>query len=214
MRMGGAMMVKWGVALALASLAAPPLAAQQATTNAVTPAPTPAPDTIGPGELRDFSLPGTVTRRTETPPAASSTGAARQPETPSSDSAPLAVRSRPVPSTAPSRSVTVALPPPDPLAREPTLAPPVDETSAAASQPVIETATPPPSAIPAVDDSGSWLPWLFALVLAAGIAAFVLWRQRTAARLAHVGGELVQELVATPSPAPSPAPVAPRAAQA
>ena len=136
MRMGGVRMAKWGVALALAGLALPPLAAQQPATNAVTPAPAPAPDVIGPGELRDFSLPGTVTRRTETPAAgASPANGARQPETPPSDAAPLAVRSRPVPSAAPSRSVTVALPPPDPLAQRPTLAPPVDETSTAAAAP-------------------------------------------------------------------------------
>jgi hypothetical protein len=205
MRMGGVRMAKWGVALALAGLAMSPLAAQQATTNAVTPAPAPAPDVVGPGELRDFSLPGTVTRRTETPPAsASPANGARQPETQPSDAAPLAVRSRPVPSTEPSRSVTVALPPPDPLAQRPTLAPPVDETSTVPSPPVIETVAPPPAAVPAVDDSGSWLPWLFALLLAAGIGAFFLWRQRNAGRLAHAGGERVEELVGTPLvPAPA-----------
>ena len=213
MRMGGVRIAKWGVALALASLALPPLAAQQATTNAVTPAPAPAPDTIGPGELRDFSLPGTVTRRTETPAAGASPGnGTRQPETPPSDAAPLAVRSRPVPSTEPSRSVTVALPPPDPLAQRPTLAPPVNEASTVASPPVIETVAPPPAAVPAVDDSGSWLPWLFALVLAAGIGAFFLWRQRNAGRLAYAGGERVEELVGTPRPVPAAAPAAPRMA--
>jgi len=200
----------WGVALALASLAAPPLFAQQTTTNVVTPAPTPAPDTVGPEQLRDFSLPGTVTRRTESPPASTANTATSAPEAQPSSSAPLAVRTRPVPSTAPSRSVTVALPPADPLSQEPTLAPPVDEASnLLGSQPDLgEPVAPPAASLLATDSGGSWMPWLFALLLVAAGAALYFWRQRSADRPAYAGR--VEELVAPPA---APAPATPRAAQ-
>jgi hypothetical protein len=217
------------VALALAGLAAPPLAAQDTTTNIATPAPTPAPGTIGPEQLRDFTLPGTVTRRTESPPAntTNSAAGARQPEGQPSDAAPLAVRTRPVVSTAPSRSVTVSLPPADPLSREPTLAPPVDETNTMGPQPELtEPVAPPAANLPAAKNGGSWMPWLLALLLVAGGGAYLFWRQRNAARPAFAGGTRVEEGVgtgaATPAaprvaqpepalvPAPAPAPVPPR----
>ena len=220
MQIGGRMMIaKWGAAFALATIPTP-LVAQQPPANAVTPAPAPAPGTIGPEQLRDFSLPGTVTRRTDTPPAASTntTTSAGQPEAAPSAAPPLAVRARPVVSTAPSRSVTVALPAPDPLAQEPTLAPPVDETSATlVSPPVVEPDAPAPASLPA-DDPGSWLPWLFAALFAAGGAGLFLWRRRGAARPAYAGVR-VEELIATPAapdvprvaePAPAPAPAPPR----
>jgi hypothetical protein len=104
--------------------------------------------------------------------------------------------------------VTVALPAPDPLAREPTLAPPVDEAPTTLnSQPVVEPNAPAPAGLPA-DDAGSWLPWLFAALFAAGGAGLFLWRRRGAARPAYAGA-WVEELVATPATAP----VAPRAAE-
>ena len=186
MRMGGATMTKWGVALALGGLAAPPLLAQQVTTNAITPAPAPAPDTVGPRELRDFSLPGTVTRPTNTPPAGT-TNSTRPTEAPPPDAAPLAVRSRPVASTEMSRSVTVALPPPDPLAREPTLAPPVDEVTPSGSQPAIATAAPPPSSPSAVDDSGSWCRGCLRCSSRPGSRDFLL-APAQCRRLAYTGG--------------------------
>ena len=216
-----------GAAIAFAGLTAAPLLAQETTTNVVTPAPTPAPDTVGPEQLRDFSLPGTVTRRTN-PPATIATDAATSPH-PSqpqlTSDAPLAVRTRPVPSTPPSRSVTVALPAPDPLAQRPTLAPPVDETTPSLeSQPEAEQpAVSPASALPAGDNEVSLLPWLFALLLVAAGVAWFVWRQRSAARPAYASsGASVQGFVASPpapstspriahpAPAPAPAPGPPR----
>ena len=217
MRMGGTVTMRiWGVALALAGLASPPLLAQPApaqqnTPQVVTPAPTPAPGTVGPEQLRDFTLPGTVTRRTDTPPASTTnTVTARTPETPPSSAPPLAVRTRPV-SSEPSRSVTVALPPPDPLAREPTLAPPVDEASNTFSaQPEsVESVAPQSASLPTGDDFGLWMPWLFAMLLVAAGAALFLWRQRRAAQPAYSGAMRVEELVATPEQAP----VTPRVAR-
>lgn len=211
----------WSAALALAGLAASPLTAQEAPANVVTPAPAPTPGTIGPGELRDFSLPGTVTRRDDPPPASTTnTTTGAQPEAQSPDAAPLAVRTRPVVSNAPSRSVTVALPAPDPLAQRPTLAPPVDDASVTlGSQPeTAQSLTPPPASLPAADSSGSFLPWLFAFLLVAGGAAWFVWRQRSAAEPAYAGGARVEELVAPrpaprmaqPAPSPAPAPAPPR----
>ena len=151
----------------------------------------PPPTPSGPEQLRDFSLPGTVTRRTD--PAAGHddqhNDQRRQPEAQPSNAAPLAVRTRPVVSTAPSRSVTVALPAPDPLAQRPTLAPPVDETSMTlGAQPVVEPNPAAAAGEPSGRDSGgSWLPWLFALLLVAGAGALFVWRQRSAARPAYAG---------------------------
>jgi len=216
MRMGGPVTMRiWGVALALAGVAAAPLSAQQTTAqqapaNIAVPAPAPSPDTVGPEQLRDFSLPGTVTRRTETSPATTTTAVPGQPA--ASDAPPLAVRSRPVESTAPSRSVTVALPPVDPLSREPTLAPPVAEATPALGSPpdAIEPGASPTASLPATDESGSWMPWVFALLLLAGGAGLYLWRHRSVAKPAYAGGARVEDLVATPAAVP---PVAPRMAQ-
>jgi hypothetical protein len=202
MRMSGRVIWTWGAAIALAGSAAPQLSAQQAATNVVTPAPPPAPDTVGPEQLRDFSLPGTVTRRTDSPPPAASN--TLSPQAQSSDAPPLPVRTRPV-SSEPSRSVTVALPPPDPLAREPTLAPPVDELSnnlSAAPEPV-ESVTPEPASLPADGNLGSWMPWLFALLIFAAGVGLYLWRQRNAARPAYAGRMRVEELIAEPAAAPA-----------
>ena len=201
-------MTAWAAAFALASLAVPPLSAQETTANVVTPAPTPAPDTVGPEQLRDFTLPGTVTRRTESPPASTTDTAtsAGQPEIETSSDTPLAVRTRPVVSSAPSRSVTVALPAPDPLSLEPTLAPPVDETTPTLNS---QPAAPPSVDLPAGDNRRSLMPWLFALLLVAAGAALYLWRQRSAARPAYAtSGATVQGFTA-PRPAP---PVSPRMA--
>ena len=218
MRMSGQVIWTWGAALALAGFAAPQLSAQQAATNVVTPAPPPAPDTVGPEQLRDFSLPGTVTRRTDSPPPAATN--TLSPQAQPSSAAPLPVRTRPVTSE-PSRSVTVALPPPDPLAREPTLAPPVDELSNALSaQPEsVDSSAPEPASLPASDTLGSWMPWLFALAIFAVGAGLHFWRQRNAARPAYAGRMRVEELIAEPATAPAmprmaqpaPAPARPRA---
>ena len=101
--------------------------------------------------------------------------------------------------------MTVALPPPDPLAREPTLAPPVDEASNTFSAPPesIESVAPQPASLPAGDNFGSWMPWLFALLIFAVGAGLFLWRQRRAARPAYAGAMRVEELVATPAAAPA-----------
>jgi len=194
-----------GAALALASLAATPLLAQATTTNSVTPAPTPPPDTVGPEQLRNFSLPGTVTRRTDTPPAATTNGAgsARPAESQPNGSAPLAVRTRPVIAQAPSRSVTVALPAPDPLSQEPTLAPPADETAALGAAPAsVDSGSPPAIGAPAGGQRGSWLPWAFALFLVGAAAAYWLWRRQSASRLAYAGTPAGEYVGAVPAPAP------------
>ena len=143
----------------------------------------PRPTSIGPGELRDFSLPGTVTRRTETPPASASHDHRRAAARNASHPTPRHWRSGRGRCHRPrhrARSRSRCRRPirwrSARLSRRPST-----RRRRAASPPVIETVAPPPAAVPAVDDSGSWLPWLFALLLAAGIGAFFLWRQRNAA---------------------------------
>ncbi len=216
----------WSVALALAGLGASPAAAQDNLANAtvVTPAPAPAPDTVGPEQLRDFSLPGTVTRRTEPPVANSVAPRAAEPEAERPAPARPAPRPSAIRPVAPpvARSVTIALPPPDPLTRRPTLAPPIAETTAppavsssGASDAVV---APPP------DMSGSSgfsrLPWLVALMALMAAAVAFAWRKRSARAFGYAGGidEAPDNAFVAPPPAPpgpgaryaQPAPAPPR----
>ena len=215
-----------GVALALAALSAFPLAAQTAApaaappaANVVTPTPAPAPDTVGPAQLRDFTLPGTITRQTD--PLAPSNSDAPPPATiqPSADgpaatkAAPSAGSTRQV--SEPARSVTIALPPPDSLARRPTLAPPLDENSATAVGTPTgsdETLVPPSASITGGPGGRSLLPWLVALLAIGGAGAAFAWRRRNARELAYAGAADPLANAFVPPP-PAPAPFTPRVAQ-
>ena len=205
----------WTSALALTALAgASPLAAQTAApTNTQTATPAPAPtdnSLIGPPQLRDFTLKGTVTRAAEpatatpdptTTPSATATrppAAATPRPAPTGPTAPSFGRAAPL--AGPDRDsspdkVTVTLAPPSPA--EPTTITPSFTDAAPAY------VSPTPSA-----DGGSWWPWLLALLgVGAGIAWFAL-RQRRAGyartRTAYAGvSDLVAERV--PQPAATPA---------
>jgi hypothetical protein len=170
-----------------------------------------APDAVGPRELQNFKLPGTVTRPTEQPATTAPAGPAQTPSSTSSTnrpeagtpSAPRAPARRP--STAASSDAVSpragSTPEAAPLASAPTAATPV---------PLPTTSFPPPG--PAVQPAPAspavplyaWL--LAAALLAAGAGAFLL-RRRDHARYALAGAD---EDDATPpvervtAPAPSP----------
>lgn len=207
-----------GVMFAVAGLAAPPLpalaqdAGQAVTTNA------PAPDAVGPRELQNFNLQGTVTRPADQP-------AATPPE--SRAPAPEALKRRapaqsgaPAPRLAARRVVT----PPPSAATQPRQAPtmPVQDGAGAIAVPSASNPgfAPAPSPVPAPSFAPQqqrqlplW-PWLVAAGLGAG-AAFLFWRRRS--RHAFAGGAAVDDYVA-PEPAtvpvaappsrPAPAPLA------
>lgn len=209
----------WTSGLAVVLLAvAGPLAAQDvpATNTTATPAPaqSSADDSlIGPPQLRDFSLDGTVTRRAEPVATPTPTPAPRTtaPATGTSGSADRTAPARATPSAtadrapataaAPDRGGSSSAVPPD--LPPPTPAEPFDITAGFNDAPLPTTARP---VAPPVEDG---LPWAWMLALAAALGGgFMLWRKRRAdaGRYAFAG---VSELAA-PEPAPAPPPM-PRA---
>jgi hypothetical protein len=220
-RMKAVLRLGLAIAAAWLGLAGTPALAQSvpaATTN------TPAADSIGPPQLQNFNLQGTVTRRAEpvpaeeaARPAATAAPSARQ--TPSTDSASASARAAAPPragagspSTAsePVRQRQIARARPE-LPVAPAAVPTADgqQASPVPAQAFSEAAdVAPPSLVP--ERSLPLWPWLLAaLALGAG-GAFLFWRR--SAREAYAGGPQVDAFVAPePAPLPRPAP-APKAA--
>ena len=200
-------------------------AAQETPPSASQPSGTPATDAVGPRELQNFSLPGTVTRPADqpaaNPPAATpsrepSTAAANEPvrrspvrtveAPPKAAPAPrtaVAATTQPQTETlrqsAPSSSVTAALPSVGSSATAPTPTP--------ASAPAPSFGPESSTSTLAPERSGfALLPWLLAaLALGAG-GAFLFWRNRS--RHAFAGSPEI-DLFAAPEPVPDP-PVRPQ----
>jgi len=199
------------VALLAAGLSlGPSLALAQST--AQTPGNTASPDTVGPRELQNFNLNGTVTRPAETPPAPATRAPTRQP------SAAPAARSNPVsapPSrrpTAPAPAAARNAPPPVRAERLPALdLPPATPSTVSATAPQPLPAEATPLAPPAPDYLLLW-PWLLLAGVAGAAAAYFLWRRK--AREALAAGPQIEPFVAPePAPVPRPAPApAPKAA--
>ena len=225
--------LRWGVLMGVAGLVlGGPLHAQdagEATTN------TPAAETVGPRELQNFRLPGTVTRpaaeepapRRSAPPAERAAPAARATPTPSPSrpvmTAPAtaareggeATRDRaatartvsatPTPAPTPGYSSVTMQLPPP----SDTLAEPAPAAQATPS--FVDEAEAAPALAP---EQGLLLwPWLLAAMMLGAGGAFLFWRNR--ARASYAGGPQYDAFVA-PEPAPrprAPAPV-PRAAPA
>ena len=225
--------LRLGIAIAAAGLAlgATPALAQSAPPEATTN--TPATDSIGPRELQNFNLQGTVTRSTEqpapspapTPPRRTPTITTALPQptdqpTPSRAQAPAPPAAEPTgiasretewapvvrSQPAPSSSVTTALPPLNPSSVV------TDERGNPPS-----SAPEPPAASVAQQDGFPLLPWLLAAAALGVGVAFLFWRNRS--REAFAGGPEVDSYlapepasppprgaVAAPSPAPGPAP--------
>ena len=172
-------------------------AEQDAQSNA------PAAQPVGPRELQNFNLPGTVTRRTEQPPEPAQT-TQPPPRTAPATVAPAPQPRRAAPPPEPSREPERAAPraaEPAPEAIVP-LPLPV-EAAPIAPAPAPETRAAPPAAEPET----SILPWLLAALALAGGVAFLLWRKRPREALAD--GPPVSQLVAEPARAPAPAPPPP-----
>jgi len=205
--------LRLGMAIAAAGLwlgQAPALAQSTppATTN------TPAADSVGPRELQNFNLQGTVSRPAETTPAPRPT-AKLEPESVAATPAPQPHAPRRTARTEQPRT-EAAPPPPATAAAQPPISLPVTPTAAApapaaASLPVPAADVPPANLAP--ERSLPLWPWLLAaLALGAG-GAFILWRRNS--REAYAGGPHVDEFVAPepqprpsarPAPAPAPAP--------
>ena len=220
--------LRFGIAASAAALAiapAPTLAQSTAApaTN-TTATPPPATDTVGPRELQNFSLNGTVTRPApatpvRTPPRSTTTTAAAPPRAtapatrPGSAPARDRTAGRPLAERPAAPAATTSLPPDGALLAAPTPAPSTEP------EPGLEPA-PAPAVAPAEVQYGSIIPWLLALLLLGGGAGYYVWRQRSRPRYATGGG--VSDLIAAepavpqplprampPRPAPAPAPTAP-----
>ena len=202
----------------VAVMAAAPLAAQS-TTNAVTPpvqvpapSPRPAPSgtAVGPPQLRDFNLNGTVTQpaapapATTTPPAsatpAPTTPPPRTTRTPAPDAAPRPGVAAPRMTVAPAIEQDQAVradAAPTPSAVAPSFAP------APSPAPVSDFAPP------TNDENAAfgWWPWLAALLVVA-LAGLLWWRRQQHEKQLYAADRAdPSALVAAPAPMPAPTPV-------
>ncbi len=196
--------VRFGIIGATAlALAAAPLVAQNSDAPIdVTAAPPPSPGTIGPSQLRDFNLNGTVTRPATTDPVRTAPAAAP----PVADTVPPAARrAEPPPREAAAR--------PRPLSTDTASTAPLPTLSEPAIDAVVQPSFEPgPGAAvslpPEPQEFPLW-PWLAAaLALVAGGAYLVRGRRQQRARygnfdrLAFAGPE--PDVPASPTPVPAP----------
>jgi hypothetical protein len=191
-----------GLALAPASLlaqAAPPAGSD-----------TPATDAVGPRELQNFSLSGTVTRPAEPQPVPRS----RAVQPPGNQTAEPPAPATPKPQSTARRAQTSEQARPTSVASTQAAPAPPAASPSAAALPALTTpaaASPPPVSLrpelagaPLPLDAEHRLllwPWLLAAFVAAAAAAFLFWRNRS--RHAFAGGPDVDLFVA-PEPAPGP----------
>ena len=185
MRFGMATLVA-ALAFATISVPAPSLAQDAAPPAADTPASNaPATDAIGPRELQNFSLNGTVTRPApavpaRTTPTRDATRPAPANATPRTTprERPAPVRSQPATGqSVTGQSVTASLPPASALTSAPELQ---------SAQPGLEP-TPAPIANFTPGQPTNFLPWLLALVLLGAGAGYFVWRKRSQPSYATAG---------------------------
>lgn len=184
------------IAAAIAALAAGAGSAQSTTAPATAPAPqqSPPPDSVGPRELRDFSIGGTPARPAETPAAQEPAATTPAPETPSAQ-VPATVQRGPAPGgTTQERARAAATRPPTQQPSESVEtappAPPGPLDSSFIPEPVTmpETASPAQAGEgPAEEHSLLLWPWLLAGLAVALGAGFLFLRQRARPTYAGIG---------------------------
>ena len=187
----------------------------------VTAAPPPSAETIGPSQLRDFNLQGTVTRSADNPgatPAQPATTAAAPPRT--GEAVPSEAAASPVrhATLTPSQSASDQQEPGSQVSagiaagRAPvTPSLPLEVTTDTAPQPIGESDSGLGAAATDSDNGWSW-PWIAALVALLGGGAFIAWSQWSRrhryddpGRLAFAGtGEVARQPVQAPRPDPVP----------
>ncbi len=196
----------WESVAFAAVLASGPLAAQ--STNQATPPPTPAPtpaptgNSVGPPQLRDFNLNGTVT--TPAQPDAPTTTPTPSPVPRAS---PAPTRTAPVRTAPAPRQPDVAAPDSDASPDEvtvdlpPSTTAPLEFEAPVVPAPVVDT--PPATDAP----GGTWWPWLAAL-FAVALGAGLLWRRHQQRGGERYGADhdALGALVAAPAAAPTPLP--------
>ena len=186
--------------MAVAWLSAMPAAAQN--TSAAAPPPASNPGVIGPGELSNFTLNGTVTRPADrpavTPPPAATTAPATTPAAPVRSDRPAA--SAPAGGSAAQPSATDT----ELFRRPPTL----PDAGAATS---VSAVPPPISVVPAAvaEPSGgfSLWPWIVALLAIGGGALLWFGRKRRSDQRYATAGNPPIDILRAPAPAPRPDPI-------
>jgi hypothetical protein len=216
-------------AVALATGFAAPALAQEAQTPATgqataEPAAPPATEAVGPSQLRDFSLQGTVTRRAETPAQPEPRPQAAQTPTPAQTRTTAPGPAAVAPAHVVTRQEPTVTPTPAQVAGTPTGLPTPDQTlkfSPATMAPEAPESTDSAPVVSASPDVGggfvSYWPWLLALLAALGAAAWFFRRQRAGYAYAGTGSDASAFDLSPPPAAPTtpraqPRPVAPQPA--
>jgi len=221
-----------GIAATLVLALGAPAAAQNSDAPVdVTAAPPPSAETIGPAQLQNFNLKGTVTRPAERPAATQTQPGAAQPQARAAPSATADTDGPPAGIQQTNRTAGSQVRPSRPATTQPSLDVPVSSNEVTPSLPLDVTTNPAPqpsydgaasqSEAPLSTDGGffSW-PWLAALAALIGGGAFIGWSRRgrrqrhgDPGRLAFAG--LVTDTEVEPAPIPParprPDPVPPRA---
>ena len=206
------MISRCGLAAAFLALASP-VAAQDNAAASAPPPPAAATDNIGPRELSNFSLDGTVTRRAadqqpvaQPPPQAATRQPAATGSAPATESRAAPTRTGEARPTRPELRAAAI----DPIVCRPTLAAPASGKAGVSSRP------PRPATMPLPADTGggfSPLPWIAGLLLliAGGVLYFGLQRRGqsyAAAEASAFAGESPAPRPAARSPAARPLPPA------
>ncbi len=182
------------------ALAAAPALAQSNTSDSAPPT-----SDIGPGELSNFSLNGTVTRPAEQPPAPQPAPATRPAPT---TAAPADRPATPATTGRPAASAAAAQPGSDLLRRPPTL-PDASAANAVTAAPPIEPVGNANSGPALASEGFSLLPWIVALLAVAGMAVMYFGRQRRPLGASAGAGASAIDITRreAPEPAPRPDPV-------
>ena len=208
-----------GAAAALMLAVASPATAQNSDTPVdVTAAPPPSAETVGPSQLRDFTLRGTVTRPADRP-ATTQPAPSAQPRT----AAPAPTTVTPGTESTNTQRASAELPSgrdlsaPRPARTAPQIPPGADSVTPAPAS--VRTGSIPP---PSFDDTdpaatapapGGGLPWswIAALLALVGGGAFIAWSRRNRRqRYGDPGRMAFAGLVTDMDPKPAPPPVRPR----
>ena len=203
MEAGWRLFVRFAVAAAMA--AAPAGLGAQSSDQ-----PPPAEDSgvVGPRELQNFSINGTVTQPAPERPAPAQPVARPPAPAPTTDTPPTTARpTQPAPSSMTERDA----PDSDADRGTPVAAAPAAAPAIAAPQPMPEQVDAPETA-PTSAGGVSILPWLLAF-LALVLGGLFLWWQKRAQQPAYADGP-AEHAFAAPEPAPRPAPRAPAPAPA
>jgi len=191
-----------GLAVVVAGLMLGPAPVLAQAAPDTTAAPPPA-DSVGPRELQNFSLNGTVTRQAETPPAtrpAATRPTATQPAArPAAERVPPASDNRPAGAPRPDASAPAT--PTAPAIDAPTATSPPPPAAMPGFSPA---ADPPAPALTSAEPKLLLWPWLLLAAALGAAGAFLFWRRRS--HQVFAGDPVVDAFVA-PEQAPAPRPV-------